>query len=706
MNIRRIEKSRIAALAAAVLICVGGAFSLVRLFDDAPRKVMQSGIAAEAVQLPEVSKELRALGGGEDTAATGEGDSHESDSFAESESSDNISSDNTQHQSGGENKQSSTDSRSDTDSSGVKNSGTGGASGRAEGTGESPDNSKKQNDEKKSNDDTESSAARESSDGGKKESGGNSGSTLGGEDTALDVPEINIPSDTKDDGGRAAGEYFTTSINDGETVSERDYFFTVTHLDDSLTPREVTVEINGSTITQFAGKCRLEENENKIRVTCSYTDKEGAVVRAFKDYTVYLRSESVYIITDLENITVYEEELTFEAHGYCGDEELAAEVYLNGSPVYGEGSYSVSLSEGENTVTLTAEKDGRTAQSEYTIIYIAEKEFRLVTDLYDSAVYGKSFAFTAYTTGGSAQGKLTVQLNGVTIKGENGSYSCELEYGENRIRLIAKNGGESIEQSYNITCLPEYSEEELPGLESVSIYDGMEVKGSALTVILKAADCDGSRIYSGKIQLYCNSQLINRSWEDAAETGYVLPLTNGDNSVYICLTDSLGRVGEYYYTVRSSSVSQGEETARISISCEAENLGLGYLCSDSSFPVYEGESGFDTLVRFLEENGFTVYSRGADTSRYLYRIEKPGAFAAAQLTDEARAYMEKNSIPEKNSGSPDSLGEFDYTQGSGWIYTRNGKVPSYTMSSAVFGEGEQIRLIFSLDYGADVRSGG
>ena len=59
----------------------------------------------------------------------------------------------------------------------------------------------------------------------------------------------------------------------------------------------------------------------------------------------------------------------------------------------------------------------------------------------------------------------------------------------------------------------------------------------------------------------------------------------------------------------------------------------------------------------------------------------------------------------RNDGDPDSLGEFDYTSGSGWIYSRNGKKPSYAMSSAVFDDGDIVELMFSLDLGNDIRGG-
>ena len=206
------------------------------------------------------------------------------------------------------------------------------------------------------------------------------------------------------------------------------------------------------------------------------------------------------------------------------------------------------------------------------------------------------------------------------------------------------------------------------------------------------------------MEVACGGAAAERRWEDASSTGYLLKLHQGENSVYIKLTDSIGRQSEFFYNINCESAEEGEEVGRISIKAQADVLGLGVLCENDSYPILEGETGFDTVVRFLEENGFEVSSRGSDSSRYLARIFMPGRFAGGALTDDALAYLENAGISVNNSGDPDSLGEFDYTPASGWLYCRGGKKPSYAMSAAVFSDGEDIELRFSLDFGNDVGS--
>ena len=504
--------------------------------------------------------------------------------------------------------------------------------------------------------------------------------------------DADAPVKTVDDGTKADREYFTTSIRDGEKVADSTYFFTVTHLVPELELVRCDVELGGEVLTGDAGRLELKEGENSVRISCTYKDSKSKVYRAFRDYIVILESRQAAILTDLTDCTVYSED--FEFYAECED---PLEVRLNGSEISGSVHYKVTLIEGENMIKLLSPR----SELNFSVTCIPVRELDIVTDLTDTTVYSDSLNFTARAVGGKAP-KLTVQANGVNVRGSGNEYTAQLQEGENLIRLLARDGADSIERSFTVMCLPEYDEALLPVIESISLTDNMTVKGSTYTLTLKAADHNGERILSGGIELSCGGEIYERSWEDAMCTGYLLRLHQGDNSICITLTDRDGRQSEFWYTLFSEGADIGEETGRITISCRADVLGLGALCEDDSFPVYEGENGFDTVQRFLEENGFEVQYKGSGSSRYLCRISAQGRFAAAGLTDTARAYLDDGGIAVRNDGDPDSLGEFDYTSGSGWIYVRNGKKPSYAMSSAVFDDGEWVELVFSLDLGNDI----
>ena len=495
---------------------------------------------------------------------------------------------------------------------------------------------------------------------------------------------------TTPDGREADREYFTTSISDGETVTDSTYFFTVTHLIENLENVGCDVEVNGSLMTGFAGRVHLREGANTIRVSCTYKDAENKVYRAFRDYTVYLSSPAAEIVTDLFDREVYDPEFTFTA--YC---EEGLEVRLNGRLITGEDSFTVTLSEGENMIKLTS---GKTTM-DFSVTYIPVRTLAIITDLSSCTVYTDSITFSAKAVGGNSP-KLSVLVNDKAIRGSY-TFTAPLNEGDNKIRLLAKYGNEQTEQTFTVTSLHNIDESKLPYFESINLDDGITVKGSTYTLTLKAADCDGNRLYSDNIEVVCGST-VPCKWQDASCTGYILKLRGGENTVTIKLRDSTGRQSEFCYKINCETAEVGEEVGRIQISVNADLVGLGTLCESDSFPVLEGETGFDTMVRFLEENGYEVTYRGSANSRYLARISMAGRFAGAELTDKARAYLAGAGVTPNDSRDDDSLGEFDYTAGSGWMYSRNGKKPAYAMTSAVFADGERVALVFSLDLGNDM----
>ena len=53
-------------------------------------------------------------------------------------------------------------------------------------------------------------------------------------------------------------------------------------------------------------------------------------------------------------------------------------------------------------------------------------------------------------------------------------------------------------------------------------------------------------------------------------------------------------------------------------------------------------------------------------------------------------------------GYKDSLGEFDYTQGSGWMCAVNGYYPGRGLSNVFLGDGDVVTIAFTLAYGKDI----
>ena len=104
-------------------------------------------------------------------------------------------------------------------------------------------------------------------------------------------------------------------------------------------------------------------------------------------------------------------------------------------------------------------------------------------------------------------------------------------------------------------------------------------------------------------------------------------------------------------------------------------------------------------------NGSVIVRGLSAAAGWIDRLEKNAEGLCAHVkywTDKAKEYLGGAGVVPNGSRDDDSLGEFGYAAGSGWMYSRNGKKPAYAMTSAVFADGEKIALVFSLDLGNDM----
>ena len=144
------------------------------------------------------------------------------------------------------------------------------------------------------------------------------------------------------------------------------------------------------------------------------------------------------------------------------------------------------------------------------------------------------------------------------------------------------------------------------------------------------------------------------------------------------------------------------------ISVEAFTIGGGYLVAPVSFPIHEGENAAQTLLRLLDQYGYTYHYTGRPEAN----------FYLASLSGGRINYLPTNAnVPEVLRGqialhggmnvnysnrTAGSLGEFDYTSGSGWMYCINNAFPEVSFSDKVLNSGDVMRVQFTLAYGRDI----
>ena len=504
--------------------------------------------------------------------------------------------------------------------------------------------------------------------------------------------------------------YFTTTIKNGEVVYSRDYSFKINHKQENLRVKEERVYINNIQQPQFKGNVLLEEGKNEIKVSVTYVDKQGKKMTLYQDYVVYVDLGNLVIRSDLKNKTVETDTLDFTASATLQKKEVPVTVKCNGEELKSssDNKYRAKLNEGENTIELFAESGGKSDKQTYTIQCRLPKDSKIETDLVNQTVNTDTFSFKAAIINFSSKGRLTVVCNKKTILpvAEN-EYTVPLNIGANIIRLKATDivNGKLVtlaEESYVIKYVPIADEGTKPAIKHINVTDGMTITGNEFTLDLLPEDYKGNRIYSEGITVQLNGKVYKNTWQSEF-TSYLLYLQGGANTLDIRIKDSDGRYNDYSYKINCKTVADGEKIGEITISVDANVLGLGYIVAPVKVPIRQGETGSYFLTRFLEEKGFKYKHTGSlDIGFYLSRIMKPGIATGVSIPEDLRQAIDKDGLEWKEQRYDDSIGEFDYCQGSGWMYSVNGSFPGYGFSDVVFKDGDVVRKRFTLAYGKDI----
>lgn len=508
-------------------------------------------------------------------------------------------------------------------------------------------------------------------------------------------------------GAKTYSTYFTTSIKDGETVHSLEYSFTVEHLHKELPVLSETYYVNGGRQSLFRGAVLLSEGKNTLRISVQYRMSDGKTVSVYSDYTVYADLGDIVISTDLtDGMTVDTDRIDFSASASRTGRSLPVMVTVNGAQASGEENFTALLISGENNIAISASDGSAHAEKNFRIICTVPAELYIYTDLSDGfTVHSEILEFTARVLNGSDRARLTVVVNGETIEGGD-KYVANLSVGDNIIRLKATDrvNGEKItvDRSFIVKMVPLADEKTAPRISYINVSDGMNIVGSEFILDISPVDYLGERIYYNGISVVLNGLEYRYKW--ASEyTSYLLWFADGENRLDIRITDRDGRFSEYSYTVYCRVPQDGEKKGELTFCMDANVLGLGYLIEPQKVDIIQGESGADLLLRVLRDNGFECDQTGSTVEGfYVARVRKNGIAVGVNIPDKLKAYIDADGLEWKPQHFDDSLGEFDYCQGSGWMYCINESYVNFGYSDAVFKDGDYVRMRFTLAYGKDI----
>ena len=149
-------------------------------------------------------------------------------------------------------------------------------------------------------------------------------------------------------------------------------------------------------------------------------------------------------------------------------------------------------------------------------------------------------------------------------------------------------------------------------------------------------------------------------------------------------------------------VGEGDENGSIHISIDATTLGLGIIIDDD-YTVHEGENAAEVLLRLFEDYGIEAQFSGTPRLNfYLRRIVWGDIAYSVDIPPELWELILRDGITLTNQHDRDSIGEFDFTRCSGWMYCINGMYPGIGLSEYYPINGDELCLRFTLALGKDI----
>ena len=335
--------------------------------------------------------------------------------------------------------------------------------------------------------------------------------------------------------------------------------------------------------------------------------------------------------------------------------------------------------------------------------------------------------FVAYPLG---KGDLHIRLrlknetnsgNGLLLTSQNNQdYEAQLDFNADNLFVLSLYDGETFLGlvQYRVGYYANLADDTHPTMGDyppsiVTNLDGASLDMTSqtfpLTVIARAnAELGAGVIYSNQIRVTLDGKTVEKSYGDSQPTYelYFEPPQLGDEETHIIRVlawDGNGNSTMKVYTVTYHQISEGDPAGSVDVVLDATTIGLGIL-DTGTLDIVEGETAASVLLRFLQERGYEPDYQGSATMNfYLRRISRGDIAYRANVPEHLWELILRDGITTNDNYDRDSIGEFDYTQGSGWMYSINGTLYEGTgMSGYKVRNGITIYVRFTLSYGKDI----
>ena len=258
-------------------------------------------------------------------------------------------------------------------------------------------------------------------------------------------------------------------------------------------------------------------------------------------------------------------------------------------------------------------------------------------------------------------------------------------------------GGSGNSGSGSVAAPPEPEEDNIT--ITTSLTDGAVQRGSKKTFDVWATDSGGNKINS---EATLNGQPVPANWDDDAKTSFTLYFTDeGENEIVVMAENAEGKKKSVTYHMDYQRAELGETIGTAVFCIEAFSVGCGYIVPPQYVEVLEGENAAEMLDRVINQAGLGYENTGTlFEDFYLAAINQldiePNIPEALSGLLERQA---ENYDPDDRRN--DRLAEFNFTNGSGWMFCLNNIFPNVGFADTYLSDEDVVRVQYTLYYGMD-----
>ena len=309
-------------------------------------------------------------------------------------------------------------------------------------------------------------------------------------------------------------------------------------------------------------------------------------------------------------------------------------------------------------------------------------------------------------------------MNGRYLTSADGkNYTARMVRNEtNHITLYRKKGNTTVEEvRFSIRYVAQKADEDHPTIGEhpptiVTNLDGVtETSNRNFTLTVKATAYTGSPLYASQIEVQMDGKRITGPTGGPVyeyQLYFPDPIVGDtvEHTITIRAWDGEGNSAFMSYRILYRFVDTGDVIGTAYIVIDATTVGLDVMEEPYTYKIRQNTPASYAVIEALEEWGYEYeYSGSMDVGFYLRRISRGGMMDYPAIPENLWSKILQDGLTLTGQTDNNSLGEFDYTQGSGWMYSVGGNTyAGKGLSGYYLTDGDTLYLRFTLAYGKDI----